>query len=178
MNMRYVIAVILPSLVLFAGPNVWAAGWYLGGGVESVSFEDDLEGVDDGNGLVFSFGYRFTSLLAFDGLWGASIHDESAAGGEVAHGNLLLGLKLLFSEKQFQPYLTGGLSSHAADFDFFEEIDGRGFYWGLGADIYAADKHSIGIGYRSSSWDGEDSVFDYDVTTQILTIVYNYHFLR
>ncbi len=178
MKIRYAFVVILCSLLLFAGSNGWAAGWYLGGGIESVSFDDDLEGIDDGSGLVFSFGYRFSSLFALDGLWGASIHDEDAAGGEAAQGNLLGGVKLIFSDKQFQPYVTAGLSGHAVDFDFFEEITGGGFYWGLGADIFVADKHAIGIGYRSSSWDGEDRVFDYDVTTQIFTIVYNYHFTR
>jgi hypothetical protein len=179
--MKKILILVLLMMVataFFAAPT-WALGWYIGGGIESVSFGEDLEDIDTGGGFAFSFGYEFSTLFALDFLWGGTIHDENLAGGEAAHGNFLVGAKFSFSDpNSFQPYLTAGLSSHVVDFDFFQEIDGSGIFIGAGADIFFSNNQAINIGIRSSSWTGEDSVFEYDVDTGIFSIVYNYYFLK
>ena len=97
----------------------------------------------------------------------------------MAHGIFLIGAKVsLSAPNNFQPYLTAGLSSHAVDFDFFEIIDWTGIFLGVGADIFFDENQAINIGIRSSSWTGEDSVFEYDVTTSIFTNVYNYYLIQ
>lgn len=167
------------ALVVTAASPALAEGWYLGGGLQTVSLGDDLSDVDTGSGLAITFGYRFSPLFALDFLWGGSIHDENLAGGEAAQGNFLVGAKFAFNDpNQFQPYLTVGLASYAVDFDFFEEIDGTGLYAGLGADIFFNPNNSLNLGIRSSTWTGEDSIFEYDVTTGIFSIVYAYHFVK
>jgi hypothetical protein len=174
----FIVSVTLLVTALAAAP-VLARGWFLGGGIESVSFGDDLDDVDNGAGLAISFGYRFSSLFALDFLWGGSTHEESLLGGDVTHGHLNMGAKFAFNDpNQFQPYLTVGLASHVVDFDFFEEIDGSGLFAGLGADIFFNPNNALNIGIRSTAWTGEDSAFEYDVTTTIFSIVYNYHFLQ
>jgi len=158
---------------------VMARGWYIGGGIEAVSFGDDLSDIDSGGGIGFSFGYKFSPLFALDFLWGGSVHDENYGGGQANQGNFLAGTKFSFNDPQtFQPYLTAGISRHAVDFDYFDRIDGTGVFLGFGADIYITPNHAIDIGIRSSSWKGEDSLFDYDVKTGIFSVVYNYHFLQ
>jgi len=174
-----VLGILMTAVAVFATAPAMAKGWFVGGGIESVSFGEDLKDVDTGGGITFSFGYRFSPLFSLDFLWGGTIHDENLAGGEAAQGNFLAGAKFSFNHPNtFQPYLTAGLSSHAVDFDYFEEIDGGGIFAGFGADIFFAENQAINIGIRSSSWNGEDSGFDYDVTTGIFSVVYNYHFLQ
>ena len=165
-------------LVLAASPAV-AGNWYLGGGLESVSIEiDGDDSVDDGGGLTLSFGYQFAPTLALDFLWGASGH-EDFLGGDVAYGRLLFGPKfILVASEQFKPYATIGIISNALDFDFFDTITGTGLYFGIGADYFIDSRNSIGLGIRGSSWTGEDSAFEYDMDTSIVSIVYNYHFIQ
>jgi len=172
------VTLVTISIALVAAP-AWAEGWYIGGGIESVSFGDDLDTVDTGLGFAFSFGYKFSPLLAIDVLWGGTAHDENVLGGSVTHGSFLVGAKFSFNDpNDFQPYLTAGLSSHAVVFDFFQDIDGTGIYLGGGADIFFNKNQAISIGIRNSSWDGEDSVFKYDVTTSIFSVVYNYYYTQ
>ena len=175
-NVLFVVTLMVMILAFVAAP-AWAKGWYIGGGIESVSLGDDLSDVDTGAGFGFSFGYKFSPLFALDFLWGATLHDDNLSGGEAAQGNFLVGGKFSFNDaNNFQPYLTAGLASHAVDFDNFEEITGTGIYLGAGADIFFNQNHAINIGIRSSTWTGEDSGFEYDVTTGIFSVVYNYHF--
>jgi len=46
---------LLVSFVLLAGVSYQsrAGGWYVGGGAQSVSFEDDLQNIDNGIGFIF-----------------------------------------------------------------------------------------------------------------------------
>ena len=179
MKKEILLVVLLTAALCLAATPLWAKGWFIGGGIESVSFGEDLEDIDTGGGFAFSFGYKFSSLFALDFLWGGSIHDDNLGGGQAAQGNFLAGAKFSFNDpSNFQPYLTAGLSSHAVDFDFFEQIDGSGIFFGVGADIFFTPSHALNIGIRSSSWTGEDSVFEYDVTTSIFSVAYNYHFLQ
>lgn len=179
MKRVFSVCVLTVAVFCITVSPVWAKGWYIGGGIESVSFGDDLSDVDSGGGIAFSFGYKFSPLFALDFLLGGSAHDENILGGEVAQGNFLAGAKFSFNDpNSFQPYLTVGLSSHSVDFDYFDTIDGTGVFLGLGADIYINPNNAINIGIRSSSWSGEDRFFDYDVTTGIFSVVYNYHFLQ
>ena len=164
-------------LVVMVAPAA-AEGWFLGGGLETVSLGDDLDTVDDGSGFTFSFGYRSSPKFELDILWGASLHDVQL-GGEAGYGRFLIGGKLIFLDPaSLQPYLTAGLASHAITFDLFEDITGTGLYIGAGVDIYVNPNNRISVGIRNSKWEGEDSVFKYDADTGIVTIVYNYLFVQ
>ena len=179
MRKTWIIIAAVVVVTAAVAPPASGRGWYLGGGIESVSLGDDLDDVDTGSGLAISFGYRFSSLFALDFLWGGSAHEENLGGGDAAQGNFNIGAKFAFNDpNSFQPWLTAGIAGHVVDFDFFEEIDGSGLFVGFGADIFFNPNNAMSIGFRSTTWTGEDSVFEYDVTTGIFSIVYNYHFLQ
>lgn len=177
---KFKVASILLTVLFLAAAPAWAGHWYIGGGFESVSVE--LEGTDvinDGSGFTFSFGYEFSPSLALDFLWGASVHDEDALGGDVAYGRFAFGPKFsLTASPQFKPFATIGIMGNVIDFDFFDEIDGTGLYFGIGTDFYINPSNAIVLGIRVSSWTGEDTFFEYDMDTTVVSIVYNYHFVQ
>lgn len=169
----------LVSLVLLASTSyqAHAEGWYVGGGGQTVSFGDDLESIDNGIGFLFSGGYDFDSHFGVELMSGASFHDDGITfNGYATHSYVLTGGKLSLGNDSFSPYLVAGISLHVVDFEFFEEISGSGIYFGIGADIAISDQSKLNISFRRSNWDGEDSVFDYDVTTNMFTVAYNYYF--
>ena len=170
---------LLVSFVFLAGVSYQshAEGWYVGGGGQTVSFGDDLESIDNGIGGLFSGGYDFNSHLGVELMSGVSFHDDGITfNGYATHSYVLTGGKLSLSNGAFDPYLVAGLSLHVVDFEFFEEISGSGIYFGFGADIALSDQSKLNISFRRSNWDGEDSVFDYDVKTSMVTVAYNYYF--
>lgn len=152
------------------------ADWRLGGGAQWVGFDDDLEDVDSGFGLIFSAAFQANDLVALDLQLGSSVHDENLADEFAFYGYAMVGGRLVFSNGNLQPYVALGLSFNTVDFDEFDTISGRGVYWGLGADVLISQNHSINVSYRVSDWDGEDDVFDYDVSNTYLGGAYNYRF--
>jgi hypothetical protein len=168
----------LVAVVIFAAAPAMAGTWYIGGGLETVTLE--IEGtdiVDDGSGFTLSFGYQYTPTLALDFLWGASSHSD-VLNGDVAYGRFVIGPKfILAASEQFKPYATIGLISNAVNFQLFDDITGAGLYFGFGADFFINPGHSIGVGFRGSSWTGEDSLYKYDMDTSVMSVVYNYHFI-
>ena len=166
----------LVLLVVVAVPSQ-AGNWYVGGGIESVALGKDLDSIDPGSGLTLNFGYRFTpSPIAVDVLWGASFHEDF--GEDVIYGRFVIGPKfILISTSSFQPYLTFGLGGHALEYDNVNyDIEGTSFFLGMGFDYQFNPYHSLGVGLRVHSWEGEDNFgFTGDVTTTTLSIVYNYH---
>jgi hypothetical protein len=177
---RLFLITALSTFVFAATATTAISGnWYLGGGLETASIEvDGADTIDDGSGITFSFGYRFVPSLALDFLWGASSHQD-VFGGDVAYGRFSFGPKfILTASDQFQPYLTVGIIGNVLQFDFFQDIDGSGLFFGIGADFFINSRNSIGLGIRGSSWTGEDSVYKYDMKTSVVSVVYNYHFLR
>ncbi len=90
----------------------------------------------------------------------------------------MLGGKFSFGDGGFRPYVTGGISKNSVDFENFDEITGDGTYWGIGADIFINQNHVINVSYRLNDWEGDDSVFDYDVSNKMLTVSYNFYFAR
>lgn len=156
-----------------------AEGWYVGGGIVKASFEDDLQSIDSGNGLAFNGGFGFNENFSVDLLSGISIHDGGIFTGDIAQGFIMAGGKFSFGTDTFRPYLLAGISLHIVDFEFFtEDITGNGVYWGVGADIFVSKQGALNFSLRSSDWDGEDSLLDYNVTTEIVTIAYNFYFSR
>ena len=178
MNQKHIILllsiIILPG---FAGLS-HAQGWYVGGGLQKVSFEDDLAVVDGASGFSAGGGYGFNEMFSMDLMSNGSIQDDSTFNGYVVHWSFLGGGKLSFGTDRFRPYLAAGISFHVVDFEFFEEITGSGTYWGVGADIFLAKQHALNISFRSSDWNGKDPVFDYDITTEFVTVAYNFYFSR
>lgn len=175
---KYLVS-MLSGLLLIAGltPPSQAGNWYVGGGLQGVSFKDDLDAIDNAVGITFSGGYRSDELISAELLAGSSYHEDAFQGEDVEHFSVLGGAKISFGSDAFQPFVSAGISLNLVDIDHFDEITGAGFYWGIGADIFVAERHAINVGYRSNSWDGENDDYDFDVKTETLTIAYNYHFL-
>jgi len=172
---------LLVAILFFTGltEQSHANGWYVGGGLVKASFEDDLQTIDSGNGLAFNGGYGFNENISVDLLSGVSIHDGGIVTGDIAQGFVMGGGKFSFGSDTFRPYLLAGISFHFVDFEFFtESINGNGIYWGVGADIFVSKQGAINFSLRSSDWDGEDSLLDYNVTTEVVTIAYNFYFSR
>jgi hypothetical protein len=162
--------------MLFIPAGASAGNWYLGGGIDSVSLDEDTEFVDNGAGLVIDFGYRFTSVTALDITFASSSHEDG--GLDLTYGRFSLGPKFFFTDGRFQPFFTVGIMGHAMDYDDINyEIEGGGFFIGFGSDIYFDDFNSLGVMVIGSTWDAEDSIgLDGTGETNILRIVYNYHF--
>lgn len=166
-------------LLFWPGTELRAGNWYVGIGLQDVALEDDFEELPRGLGAVFLLGYRVSRWYAWDIAWGGSNHDPEPGREETRQTNLFGGIKLLFSERQVQPYVTAGLSWNAVDVDPNEEVIGFGAYAGLGADVFFAARHAVGAGWRRSVWRGEDdSNNEFDVTTDVFSIAYSYHFGR
>lgn len=169
------------AFLIFTGftQQSFAEGWYVGGGIVKASFEDDLQSIDSGNGLAFNGGYGFNENFSVDLLSGVSIHDGSIFTGNIAQSFVMGGGKFSFGSDTFRPYLLAGISLHFVDFEFFtESITGNGIYWGVGADIFVSKQGALNFSLRSSDWDGEDSLLDYNVTTEVVTFAYNFYFSR
>ncbi len=171
---------LLVSFVLLAGVSYQsrAGGWYVGGGAQSVSFEDDLQNIDNGIGIIFSGGYDFNKNFGIDLMTGGSFHDESLLNSYAVQSFVMVGGKASLGSDSFNPYLVAGVSYHVVDFEFFEEISGSGVYFGVGADIFISKQSALNISFRTSDWNGDDSVFDYNVTTDFVSVAYNYYFSR
>ncbi len=164
-----------------------AEGWFLGGGIVDVSFEDDLSDIDSGYGLTFSGGYQYDDLLSAEILSSFSYHDEPGFDDDVLHISIMGGAKFSVGGGKFRPYGVVGISLNVIefgdfddlddddDFDDFDEIDGIGVYFGFGADILVARQHAINIGYRSNRWNGTGDGRDLDVRADMFSVAYNFY---
>ncbi len=141
------------------------------------NLEDDLdEDISQGFGLAFSAGYSANDLFGIELLLSLVSHDEDITDGYVLNDTFMVGGKFSFGGESFRPYAAVGISRNSVDFENFDEITGDGTYWGIGADISINQNHVINISYRLNDWEGDDSVFDYDVSNKMLTVAYNYYF--
>lgn len=177
MNEKIRAAIISALLLAFCSFGAQAEGWYIGGGAAISNLGDDLDDdIDQGFGFAFSAGYGATSLFGIEVLLSSTIHEEDITDDWVLNDTLMLGAKFNFGDGGFRPYVVGGISANAVDFDNFDEITGDGTYWGIGADIFINAKHAINVSYRINDWEGDDDLFDYDVSNKMLTVAYNFHF--
>lgn len=171
------VTTILVLFLVWAPANVaLASGWQLGGGGQYVEFDDDLDDVDSGFGIIFSAAYQQSRYLGFDFQVGLSAHEEDRADEDAGYAYGMAGIKFLLASGEVVPYLTAGISVHSVAFDEFDTISGEGIYYGIGAEIKLASRHAINISYRFSDWDGDDDDFDYDVNNTYLGVAYNFHF--
>jgi len=163
----------------FSSFSAQAEGWYLGGGAVTSNLEDDLDDdISQGFGAAFSAGYSVNDLFGIEFLLSSAIHDEDITDGYVINDTFMVGGKFSFGGEGFRPYVAGGISRNTVDFENFDEITGDGVYWGIGADIFINQNHVINISYRLNDWEGDDSVFDYDVRNKMLTVAYNFYFTQ
>ena len=167
--------ILLAVLLLAAAPSM-AGTWYIGGGIESVSLSEDVNFVDNGGGLAFNFGIRFTRVTALDFTLSGSAHQE--AGLDIDYGRFAIGPKFFFSDGSFQPFATVGIMSHVLDYQNVPyQVDGGGLYLGIGCDAYFDPNNSLGVTLISAAWDAEDNFGGAgDGQTGIFKMVYNYHF--
>ena len=173
---RYLYVVPLLVVLLAVAVPASASNWYIGGGIETVSLSEDVDFVDNGGGLAFNFGIRFTRVTALDFTLSASTHEED--GLDIDYARFGIGPKFFFTDGSFQPFATVGIMSHVLDYqDAPYQIDGGGLFLGFGCDAYFDPKNSLGITLISAVWDAEDNFGGSgDGQTGILRIVYNYHF--
>jgi len=165
--------------MVFSSFNAQAEGWYLGGGAVTSNLEDDLDDeISQGFGFVFLAGYSTGDLFGIEFLLSTAIHEEDVTDGDLSNDTIMLGGKFSFFGPTFRPYVAGGISNNSVDFDNFDEVTGDGTYWGIGADIFINQNHVINVSYRLNDWEGDDSVFDYDVSNKMLTVAYNFYFTR
>ena len=165
--------------MVFSSFNAQAEGWYLGGGAVTSNLEDDLDDeISQGFGFVFLAGYSTGDLFGIEFLLSTAIHEEDVTDGDLSNDTIMLGGKFSFFGPTFRPYIAGGISDNSVDFDNFDEVTGDGTYWGIGADIFINQNHVINVSYRLNDWEGDDSVFDYDVSNKMLTVAYNFYFTR
>lgn len=190
MKKRLAMLLGLVILAAFSAQSQAEGGWFVGGGIEFVSFKDDLKDIDDGAGITFSGGYRYTENLSLELLAGASVHEANIFTDDTLQSHVMAGAKFSMSNEKFKPYGVIGISLNRlvfGDLDDFEDVDdldeldtisGLGYYLGIGADIFLARSHAINIGLRSNRWNGENDGTDYDVRDDIFSVAYNFHFNR
>ncbi len=181
------IRLVFTFLILVSFSNLsFAEGWYIGGGLQTVSFGKDATLIGNGMGADFNVGYNINDMFALDIMLSSSSHDE-ANNIDLSLLSWLIGGKIIFGNEKFQPYLIAGISQHTLEESFlenwlwsddFETISGSGTYMGAGASIFMAKRHAINISFLRSSWDGKNSSNNYDITTDMVSIAYNYHFSR
>ncbi len=174
---RLGLSLVVLSVLFLRLPDYAAAStWYIGGGIESVTLGEDVDFVDNGSGLVFNFGVRFTNVTALDFTLSTSNHEE--AGLNIDYGRFGVGPKFFFSTGSFQPFATVGIMSHVLDYKNVPyQIDGAGLFLGIGGDAYFDPNNSLGFTLISAAWDAEDNLgLSGDGETGIFRIVYNYHF--
>lgn len=178
MNRKYRVAIFAFLLLAGVSQPSGAQGWYVGGGAQIVQLKGDLDFVTTGFGPGFSAGYRLNDLFSIDVQFGVTIHDDSSLFVDdiTVHDSLLVGGKFSFGSDTFKPYIVAGFARHNVDFEFFQSIDGNGTFWGVGGDIFLTKNHVLNISFRKSDWDGEDTVFKYDITSEIFTVAYNFYF--
>jgi len=182
-------APLLAALVVasFSTP-LQAEGWFVGGGILSVSFEEDFDNVDSNAGIGFSGGYRFDNNLSSELILNLSAHDEALFEDDVLQSSFMAGAKYSFGDGKFKPYVVAGISLNNLvigdlddvddedDFDDLDSISGFGLYFGFGADIFVAKKHAINVSFRSNRWDDKDDGTRFDVQTDIYSVAYNFYF--
>ena len=179
MNQKLRLATITLFLMASSSFNAQAEGWYLGGGAVTSNLEDDLDDeISQGFGFALVAGYSTGDLFGIEFLLSTAIHEEDVTDGDLSNDTIMLGGKFSFGGPTFRPYIAGGISDNSVDFDNFDEITGDGTYWGIGADIFINQNHVINVSYRLNDWEGDDSVFDYDVSNKMLTVAYNFYFTR
>jgi opacity protein-like surface antigen len=180
MKSRSVILSLLVLCVVLVPTPSWAKGWYLGGEFQLTSLGDSIvEDIDAGYGFGLDFGYRFSPKAALDFAWTMSFHDED--GNDVEYMRFLGGGKLFVYEPEpWQCYLTLGLESHLIFRSILDDIDGSGFYVGIGGDYALSDNTSLDISLTHSMWEGHIDIpsTSEDVTTDTLSVSYKYHFIK
>lgn len=174
-----VIALLSCTVVLFTCPRAYG-NWFLGGGLEHVALEDDLDDFESAVGFTLASGFRVTPSFALDFTLTVSSHDEDVFGIEGDYSRLDVGAKFIFAEAApVQPFAVLGISSHYLDLQFFDDIDGTGLFLGAGFEGFLNPASSVGFVVKNHWWDGED-VFaggDYDVQTQSISVYFHYYFM-
>ena len=180
MKSRSVIFSLLVICVLLSPASTCARGWYFGGEFQLTSLGDGMvEDIDPGYGFGFDFGYVFMPRVAAEFVWAMSFHDED--GNDVEYMRFLGGAKLVALELDpWQCYLTLGFEENIIFRSLVDDIDGSGFYVGIGGDYALGENTSIDVSYRHSMWEGNVDIpsDSEDVTTDTLSVSYKYYFIK
>ena len=190
MKKRLALMLGLVILTAFSAQSQAEGGWFVGGGIDFVSFKDDLKDIDDGLGITFSGGYRYSDNWSVELLAGGSYHDADVLEDDTLQSHLMGGAKYSFGGESFKPYGVVGFSlnrlafgdvenvENVDDIEDFDTISGLGVYVGIGADIFVARSHAINVGFRTNRWSGDNDSTDYDVREDMFSVAYNFHFNR
>jgi opacity protein-like surface antigen len=150
-------------MALFCFSPVLAQGPYVGFGLDyNNPFGSDIDYLDPGLGLDFTFGYNF-GPVALEGNIMGSRHDDTDPGYNDADFsgfsfNMRIYLSHLDDPNQF--YLLAGLGSYSIEeFDPFEgaetELKGTGWNLGAGLEHYLNENAALDVGvvYRIIRYD-------------------------
>jgi len=180
MKIRSVLLFLLVLSVILVPTAAGAKGWYFGGEFQLTSLGDGMVGdIDPGYGFGLDFGYRFTPRAALDFAWSMSFHDED--GNNVEYMRFLGGGKLVvFEPEPWQCYLTLGFEDNIIFRSLLDDIDGSGYYAGIGGDYGLGEKSSLDIRLTHSMWEGHIDIpsTSEDVTTDTLSVSYKYYFIK
>jgi len=180
MKIRSVLLFLLVLSVILVPTAAGAEGWYLGGEFQLSSLGDSMvKDIDAGYGFGLDFGYQFSPKVAVDFAWTMSFHDED--GNDVEYMRFLGGGKLVvFEPDPWKCFLTAGLESHLIFRSILDDINGSGFYVGIGGDYGLGEKTSLDIRLTHSMWEGHIDIprESEDLTTDTLSVSYKYHFQK
>jgi outer membrane protein W len=187
MKKLHVFAMLIILAMACAAP-VQAGQWYVGGGINTVNINEDIDiaGLDfkSGQGLTLNFGYYFQPAFSLDFVLGFSDHKDQD-GDTVSYSRFDMGAQFAFgSADGFSPYLGVGIGSHQIDYDdYVDSFTGTSFFLSGGFDYYITPGHSVDFGVRIHAWDADLEIGPVtyhnigDATTTVLSVMYNYHFL-
>ncbi|MFV2081933.1 MAG: outer membrane beta-barrel protein [bacterium] len=173
---------VLVLAIIFAAAPARAENWYFGGGLDFAGVESAQPFLTDQNGfgLILNGGYRFTENISLD-VAISSLALEDTGGADITYSIFSIGPKIDFMSvynNGWSPWVLFSLTSHALSWDrFFDEVEGTGISFALGADFRVTYSGVIQVALRTHSFDGEWNFngVDYDTDTSELTVSYIWH---
>jgi len=170
---------ILVLASVIAAVPASAGNWYFGGGLDFAGVESAQPFLtdQDGFGLILNGGYRFTENISLD-VAISSLALEDTGGADITYSIFSIGPKIDFLSvynNGWSPWVLFGLTSHNLSWDnFFDEVDGSGISFAMGADFRVTYSGVIQVALRTHSFDGEwnFNAVDYDTDTTEFTVSY------
>lgn len=182
MRARFLTCMVLLAAVLISGPAEAAGTWYFGGGLDFVGVESDQPYLtnQEGFGLILNGGYRFNENVSLD-VAISSLAVKDTGGADITYSIFSIGPKIDFLSlynNGWTPWVLFSLTSHNLAWDnFFDEVDGSGLSFSLGADFRVTYSGVIQAAIRTHSFDGRWNFngVDYSTDTAELTVSYIWH---
>ncbi len=157
MNGRLLFALTMIFFTLITGTESFAQDWHIGGGFSFVAPRKELAGISAGPGFTINIGHELTPSLDLDAQANLSRHTSS--GVNVFYTILSVGPRLTIDlSPSLSARVSTGLSCHVIDFeDVPIEIDGSGYFLGIGIERKLDDSRFLGFEVQGHTLNGEDN---------------------